>query len=374
MIFNPMLYGGDSEAGKSQVFGVVWNYGEPSSALERLTTHNDPNGFVTVNVSSEPVPAVGTATGTSPFDGAMPWAGMEEYSIIDQTVCLPAADGSDRITQDTMVYIPEFYFKILDDDAGTKRYFYVADRKRDGFTKHPGSNQYVGRYNTIDGYYSKSGAKPLLNMKRTAARTSSKAKGAQWGLYDYAAWCAVWLLYLVEFADWNSQNKIGFGIMDSGYIYSSGSTDAMVYHTGRVDVGNEKTAVQYRHIENPWGNIAEWIDGVIITDGAVFVSTRPEDYGDFERYNYVNIGTRIQSEGWITMIGLSPEAPWAFYPTGTEGSSSTYIPDKTYFGDGRNSVSVGGTVYTNAGLLNFDSHLGVSSSSSKTGARLMFHP
>ena len=63
----------------TSVFGVSWDSSNPSTALTRLTKANDPNKLVTVDITTEPVPAVGTGSGSSPFDSYMPWMGMEEY-------------------------------------------------------------------------------------------------------------------------------------------------------------------------------------------------------------------------------------------------------------------------------------------------------
>lgn len=49
-----------------------------------------------------------------------------------------------------------------------------------------------------------------------------------------ATYCAIIFLYIVEFADWNSQSKIGQGVVSEDYTQSSGGTDVMNYHTGNV--------------------------------------------------------------------------------------------------------------------------------------------
>lgn len=135
---------------------------------------------------------------------------------------------------------------IIDDAANKKRYFYIADKAKSGFTKHPGSGKYVGRYNTISGHYSKTGSAPLVNLTRASARSGARGKGSKWSEYDFASWCAVWLLYLVEFSDWDSQSKIGRGYVDgNSSAISSGGTDSMIYHTGRAAGTDGKTAVQY---------------------------------------------------------------------------------------------------------------------------------
>lgn len=69
----------------TSVFGVSWDSSQPSTALTRLTKANDPNKLVTVDITTEPVPAVGTGSGSSPFDKYMPWMEMEEYNIEAET-------------------------------------------------------------------------------------------------------------------------------------------------------------------------------------------------------------------------------------------------------------------------------------------------
>lgn len=161
----------------ANVFGVCWNMSSSSTALNRLTKSNDPNGLCTVDITTNPVPAVGTGAGSSPFDNYSPWKDMEEYNIINNVVSHKRGDaGFSRTSYDTMVYIPTFYYRIFDNSG--KRYFYISDAEIDGFEKHPGSNKYVGRYNTISGYASKTGAAPLVKITRAAARTGSQKKAA----------------------------------------------------------------------------------------------------------------------------------------------------------------------------------------------------
>lgn len=362
-----------------KVFGVCWNYSTQSTVLTRLTKSNDPNGLVNVNITTNPSPAVGTGAGSSPFDSYLPWSGMDEYNIINNAVSYKKGQsGFSRSNYDTVVFIPEYYFRIIDDAANKKRYFYIADKAKSGFTKHPGSGKYVGRYNTISGYYSKTGSQPLANMTRATARTNSKNKGSKWGQYDFASWCAVWLLYLVEFADWNSQATIGVGICNGSSMSNTGGTDGMSYHTGTAASSRTATgAVQYRNIENPYGNIWEWIDGVNFSDGTVYVCTTPANYADDTTAGYTNAGTKVQSNGFIKAIGLSGTAPWAFFPTEVGGSETIYIPDYAYCSSGWRVLVVGGDYSDSTGsvgLFDFYANGASSSSGSNVGARLLFHP
>lgn len=101
----------------TSVFGVSWDSSQPSTALTRLTKANDPNKLVTVDITTEPVPAVGTGSGSSPFDNYMPWMGMEEYNIINTSGKVLNKKGESGFTRTNisvpvMVKIPEFYYKI----------------------------------------------------------------------------------------------------------------------------------------------------------------------------------------------------------------------------------------------------------------------
>lgn len=362
----------------AKIFGVVWEYSKSSTALTRITKANDPNRYVNTNITTSPSPAVGTGSGSSPFDNYMPWKGMDEYNIVKNAIGAKRGEsGFSRSSNDVMVYIPEFYYKVVDDSSHSRRYFYIANKATTGFKKHPGSGRYVGRYNTISGNYSRTGSSPYVAMTRATARSGARGKGDKWALYDYASWCAVWLLYIVEYADWNSQSKIGSGWTNghSGSI-ASGGTDSMTYHTGRAPGSDGSTAVQYRHIENPWGNIFEWIDGINFHDNIAYVCTDISKYADDTSANYTNIGDKAQSNGYISATGYSSISPWSFYPTSTSGSETTYIPDYADYGSGWRVLCVGGYWdYGSAAGLFFFSALNASSNSSPgIGARLLFVP
>lgn len=361
-----------------KIFGVVWTYSNSSTALTRITKTNDPNNYVNTNITTSPSPAVGTGSGSSPFDYYSPWKGMDEYNIVNNTIRAKRGEsGFSRSFNDVMVYIPEFYYKVINDSSSSKRYFYIADKATTGFEKHPGSGRYVGRYNTSIGNHSCTGLSPYTDMTRATARSGARGKGDKWALYDYASWCAVWLLYIVEYADWDSQSKIGRGwVNNNSNPITSGGTDSMTYHTGRASGSDGKTAVQYRHIENPWGNINEWIDGVNFVNNAMYICTDISKYADDAVANYTNIGNVAQHSGYISAIGYSPTSSWVFFPTGTGGSETTYIPDVVSYNTGLNVLCVGGN-YTHllfAGLFCWITGYSSTITGQDIGARLLFVP
>lgn len=371
----------------TSVFGVSWDSSQPSTALTRLTKANDPNELVTVDITTEPVPAVGTGSGSSPFDNYMPWMGMEEYSISNTSGEVLKKKGEsgfsrENVSTPVMVKIPEFYYKI--ERIGSIFRYYVADGPEDGFHLHPGSECYVARYEAIAANSSSLGnflasissgnTAISTGVTRADFRTRARNMASGFQLYDFAAWCAYDLLYLVEYADWDSQKKIGQGIVNDTAAHKTGETDAMVYHTGRAHSG-DNAAVQYRGIENPWGNVSEFIDGINILTQVAFICTEPESYADDTNDNYKSCGFTTPDSGFIKELGFSSSFPWALLPdTSGGGSSTTYIPDFVYSSLGERVLNVGGHITSGQEAGVFFFHAGVSSlgKSDKIGSRLQF--
>lgn len=361
----------------TSVFGVSWDSSQPSTALTRLTKANDPNKLVTVDITTEPVPAVGTGSGSSPFDSYMPWMGMEEVDIDASGRVYPANRTSPSSA--TCVKIPQFYYKV--EKSGNIFRYYVADGPIDGFSLHPGSESYIARY---EGYLvNKSGGQALCSYSNTPAKTGltraefrnyakNFASNAQ--LYDFAAWCAVGLLYRVEYADWGSQEKIGPGIVNDTAAHKTGETDAMVYHTGRAAGTDGKTAVQYRGIENPWGNVWEWVDGINFNNYSPCICTDPTKYADDTTTNYTVAGVPLGGSGSTKTLGISTNLPWAYLPREPGGSETTYIPDSMNSSSEWKVLMVGGSRGNSSAAGLFCFHAGNSSSSSgvSIGTRLQF--
>lgn len=342
----------------ANVFGVMWDTSNSSTALTRLTPSTDPYGYVTKSVTTEPKPAVGTGAGSSPFDSYAPWSGMQKTTM----------DGN------VMVVIPTFY--VAYKESGTRKYFYVADNVKTGFTKHPGSDKYVGRYHMNSSGKSASGNSPYANITRATARNKAKSLGSKYHLYDFATYCAIIWLYLIEFADWDCQSKIAMGRVNQNSAVSSGKTDAMVYHTGtggsRISDGN--AACQYRWIENLWGNVSQWVDGFNANGTEAYYCTDPSKYADDTTTGYTKIGTLPES-GWIKDLTVTDNG--LLIPKTSGGSETTYVPDYVYsFSPGWRVLFVGGSWNngTHAGLLFFNAYNASSDSYSYISARLLCEP
>ena len=356
------------------VFGVCWDTSNSSTALTRLTKTSDPYGFVTKSVTTEPVPAVGTGSGSSPFDSFMPWSGMRECNL-NNDGSVKAWNGDSAFSRGyiyTMVFIPEFYVKYVKSYEG-KGYFYISDKPINGFLKHPGSGKYIGKYHGTNSnpVTSRSGEAPLVNLKRYEFRERAKNAGPKFHLYDFAAYCAIIWLYIVEFADWNTQSKIGRGYVDShNSAINSGGTDSMTYHTGRAAGTDGGTAVQYRWIENLWGNVYQWVDGFNADGTTAYYCTDPSKYADDTTTGYTQIGT-LPASGWIKDLTVTDNG--LLIPEAVGGSETTFIPDYAYSSSGWRVLFVGGSWSdgSDAGLLFFDANSASSDSYSNVSARLL---
>lgn len=369
----------------TSVFGVSWDSSNPSTALTRLTKANDPNKLVTVDITTEPVPAVGTGSGSSPFDSYMPWMGMEECTLNNATGKVSSKKGDPgfkrtSIDRPVMVKIPEFYYKI--ERVGSIFRYYIADGPVDGLSLHPGSgDNYLARYEAGEassgtlGFIlaSYSGTTPSVSKTRSTFRDYARNMASGFQLRDIAAWCAYDLLYLVEYADWDSQKKIGPGIVNDTVAHKTGETDAMVYHTGRANSG-DNSAVQYRGIENPWGNVWEWVDGINFNNYAPVICTDPTKYADDTTTNYTVAGVPLGGSGSTKTLGISTNLPWAYLPREPGGSETTYIPDSMNSSSAWKVLMVGGSRGNSSAAGLFCFHAGNSSSSSgvSIGTRLQF--
>lgn len=359
------------------VFGVSWDTTNSSPELTRLTIDTDPNHFVTVNIDTEPVPAVGTGEGSSPFDNYLPWMGMEEYNIVNGEILYKQGEeGFSRSSYDTMVYIPEFWYYIERIQGNVR--FYISSEPRENFSKHPGSNKYISRYEIIENngtYMSISGYSPKVSIDIGTMRTNCSSKGNGWQQDDFMCYQARNLLYLVEFANFNSQNMLGNGISGDSAAHNTGETDAMIYHTGRAEGTNNLSAVQYRHIENPYGNVYTFVDGILINEHEVFLCTDPQYYGNEITENYLSTGiTTPDSNGYPKDLIFSDSYSWALIPSKLGGSTSTYLCDYYYQASGLRILLVGGTWSSGvgAGFWCFNAVLAASQSGSNVGGRSVF--
>ena len=314
----------------TRIYGVSWD-GTSTTAFSRT---DGAAAFV------DPSPAVGTGSGSSPFDNLLPWSGLEKVE-----------DSAGGI----LVKIPKYYYKWT--QSGTTLKLQVADGPMSGYSVSPAHADrgdgvgerdivYVGRYHCASTYKSTSGVKPAANLTRAQFRTNIHNLGSEYYQYDFAMYWTIMMLYLVEFADWNSQAKIGYGCGNNSATENMGSTDSMTYHTGtsaasRTTYGH----VQYRWIEDLWGNVYDWCDGIYFSSTNVYCIKNPGSFSDTTGGTLV--GTRPTSGGYISAWSVPTAAgfEYALYPSAVSGSDSTYICDYCGYDASGVVLLVGGNYY-----------------------------
>lgn len=311
----------------AQIYGVQWD-GTASTTWSRTDA---------AETFMNPTPAVNNGNGSSPFDTIMPWAGM----VVE-----------DDATAGKLVKIPKYWFKWTRSGNGMKLQisngpeagFHVSPAHADrGDGKGERDYVYVGRYHCNTSYKSQAGSQPAANMTRAAARSSIHNLGSTYWQYDYAMYWTIMMLYLVEYANWNSQATIGYGCSPSNAKFNMGATDNMVYHTG-TSAASRTTygSVQYRHIEGLWDNVYDWCDGIRFSGSTVYCIANPASFSDTS--GGTNVGTRATYSGYISGW-TNPTADgfeYALYPNAVSGSETTYVCDYCSYSASGVVLRVGG--------------------------------
>lgn len=248
------------------IYGAEWaGTSDPS-----WTRTDDAVGFSAPN----PYYAGMSTTPSSPFDNIMPWSGMRRVT--------DASAGE-------LVEIPKFYYK-LSQPNGVGLKIQISMSQFDGSYVDPmhmdrgdgvgeREHAYIGRYHcSSSNYKSATGVAPKAYITRATARTAIHNLGSNIFQCDFATRFTLWLLYIVEFANWNSQATIGYG--GSGAT-NMGYTDSMPYHTG-TDKTSRTTygGTQYRYIEGLWDKIFDWIDGAYYNSSGLNIIINPNNFSD----------------------------------------------------------------------------------------------
>jgi len=297
------------------IYGASWD-GTSTTAWTRT---DDAEEYV------DPVPYVAGATNYgSPFDDNLPWSGMVKSTRNGNVV----------------VAIPKFWYKITQEGAGMT--IKISDHAETGFSVSPahmdrgdGKGErdvvYVGRYHCNASYKSAAGSAPVANITRSAARTSIHNTGSTIWQMDLATRFTLWLLYIVEFADWNSQAKIGYGCGNNSGTENMGYTDSMPYHTGTTQASRTTYGLgtQYRNIEGLWDNVYDWCDGCYYNSNGLNIILNPSSFSDSS--GGISVGT--PSNGWPAAFSVKNVSGTyiMFIPSATGGSESTYSCDSWGF-------------------------------------------
>lgn len=296
------------------IYGAEWD----GSATTAWTRTDGASDFI------DPNPAVSAGGGSSPFDNIMPWSGMVRVTDPDAG---------------ELVAIPKFWFKWTQNGNGLK--LQIANQETEGFYVSPAHMDrgdghgerdvvYVGRYHCGPDYKSTTDVEQKVNITRSSARESIHTLGDDIWQWDMAMHVSIQMLYLVEFADWNSQATIGYGCSPTKNKENNGKTDTMAYHTGTKAVNRETYGfTQYRHIEGLWDNVFDWLDGCYYNSNGLNLVKNPDNFSDSEGGTAVG----VPSNGFPTVMAVATQLglEWVIYPIVDGGSTRTYVPDNWEF-------------------------------------------
>ena len=256
--------------------------------------------------------AVGKTAGAD-FDSVRAYGGRRRCNLSDSGEVLAyygdegfKADGSNG---QVMVEQPRFYYKVvplktekIDGADGyhlRKARYYISDTPKAGFKVHPAfvrNGVEVDRiylsafegciYDTSAGAYllndeqvadfdsdklaSIAGAKPCSGqvqaLTRGNARKLAHNRGEGWEQATVQTVSATQLLFVIEYASFNSQIEIGMGVTStpddrqSNLSERTGATEEF----GNVCGQTKNECIAYRGEENIYGNIWSWTDGIIV--------------------------------------------------------------------------------------------------------------
>lgn len=323
------------------------------------------------------------------FNNVFPYNKIKRCNVADDgTVNAYYGDPTfieDGTNGQVMVEYLKTYFKYLNyvDGSNTYHEWWISETLLAGFKIHPAFNYGVGVtkdkmytsayegsiYDTSAGVHlladeqiadftpttgdklsSIKGAKPCSGLTQALSivnsRILAKNRGTGWGLWNGNQVAFVQHLFIIEYASFNPQDKIGLGVVNkaSGTANESeitGATSFLGNTTGRQSGTDGLTSVTYRGLENMWGNIWLWVDGINIqADNKLWVNTTNINMvSDSYATPYSLVGTLSNTNGYVSKI-FGTE--YGLFATENTGSSTTRLHDYYYQSTGNRVASLGG--------------------------------
>ena len=309
-----------------------------------------------------------------------------------------------------MVEIPRFWYKYS--KVGTKHTWEISEVPATGYSVHPAflkdgvevPFRYMGAYeayNTSGKLSSVSGVYPTTSQTRTTFRNQAAARGLGWRQAEWYLHHALQVLALVEYGTFKLQDAIGAGRVNlsggawtgGSYIGMTGKSNYLGNLTGHQSVGGAVTGagqgdfVSYRGIENIWGNVWEFRDGLTVdatandttTPVSYWATNNRADFADTGSTNMTlvtaNTNLGATNAGYVSAL---EGASFGFIGSAVAGSSTTKVSDYYYQysnnGNGWRAPCVGGHASSGAeaGLFCLDVYYPSSRSYVAIGSRAAF--
>ncbi len=346
---------------KNYEISYVYVYGisrDQNSSSPEWTRTDDAVGF-------EATASVGAVAGSSDFDNLYPWSDMKRYNVV-------GASGAN-----VMVYIPPFYYKREVSSEGIET-VQISNGKIKGFELHPGSGSYVGAYVMNSSMKSSldDTSYGAYRSMRSYSNSIKSTNGNSWGLWSIMQRMAIEMLYLVEYADNDSQTKIGYGC-NSGNG-TMGECDQVPGLTGRP-VDNSHCNTVYRGIEALWGGMPQKLDGAFSEGTDIYICIDPSLFANnttnYTKLSYTTVSPT--SSTYISKMGYDPDNSWAMFACEANGSSTTGYCDDVRKDSSGLAGFVMGSIYGRSGQMGLFSEwkdYSIAHSNEWIGARVAYYP
>ena len=361
--------------------------------------------------------AIGMTKGSSNWDNEIIFKDIKpcvfkDGSVVyylDKTDCTKKVDGStanlDGTDGDVMVEFPKFAYKIWKSNgkmyvsitndssvASQNDYkYYAFSKESEGDREHFYWGAFKGSLNSDGNLQSIAGKAPAASKTIGAFKQLAQNRGSGYTITSYFQLVALQCLYLIKYGNLNGQSALGQGISgrsgtstDANYgpLVTGGTTtfDAgkKMYYGSTSNSGSSSdynTAklghVKFAGIEDFWGNIWEWIDGLTTDNNFNIITNWDYDSNNYNNDFTTSSGLTTNSWGYVTDVAGTTESGFMNIKYG--GSASTYFCDYGYLYSGR-VLSFGGRWSSGSfcGPFYLDADDTASTAGAAVGARLMY--
>jgi hypothetical protein len=297
------------------------------------------------------------------------WAGHKLFGAIRRvnladngTVNYVYGDANfkyDGTAGQVMVQIPKFYYR--NDSLANKYRYTISPSPRAGYKIHPafvvdGVEKNYIYVSAFEGYQtggklcSIAGQAPAVSADLPTFRGYAQARGTGWELMDWNTVSAIQLLFIIRNCTLNSQS-VYRGRVDTTAACNTGFTAGV--GSGSVDTGNgsgESTqgaglaSFAFYGIENFYGNVWKWIDGVKADATRVWIADHGFNDSGTYAHPYADTGFNLPASGWSAGIGYSSTFDYLFIPTanGAAADGTQYLCDYVWSAAGNMAVLFGG--------------------------------
>lgn len=259
----------------------------------------------------------------------------------------------------------------MTDDPDNAEFEYLAHER--GTTRK--EKFYLGAYK---GYTdssklrSLSGKTPTVLQDSSTFRKQAHANGDGYENSGFYQLIFRQVMYILKYKNLNSQTALGYGYAyntEGSVVVTTGETNANGMDYGTTD--STTTRVKLFGLEDFWGNVYEWIDG-IVTDSTRNILTATDNFND-SGSGYTNQGQGAVSDliGYLSIPQGTTKTGFLIKTDG--GSARTYFCDSSCL-RASSVTKFGGDMINNNGAGAFSLVVGYNpgNADSTTSARLMY--